>query len=342
MPTRYRTPYLQVTGPNGEDMLKTWGSQLIGVKLIDRDGDVSDEGIFMFTRKPPYVAVPGEGASFTVRLGWSRDSVVIIGTYIFQRTHIFGAPKRGQQIHFICRSADLAEHLKAVDSQHFDQENGHKTLKDVFESVFRAGGKAVEVHPDIAKLPIPGGYELRWNQSAIDFASDLAEKNGGTVKVQGDKILIMKNGSGQSVSGKDLPTVNILYDENYDFDVELEPRFKFQKVSASYLNTDEGRLESEDKSGSQGKGRDALVHPFVTKEAAERAAAAVAQAWAAASAQGMFTSHGLPEAVSNAPVKCRGFGSPIDETEWLADTVTHDVIPDAGWTTTVEATLARY
>ncbi len=50
----------------------------------------------------------------------------------------------------------------------------------------------------------------------------------------------------------------------------------------------------------------------------------------------------MPEAVATAPVKCRGFGSPIDETEWIASVVTHDVIPDVGWTTTVEAEVQPY
>lgn len=342
MATRYRTPFLQVTGPNDEDMLKTWGSRLIGVKLIDRDGDVSDEAIFMFTRKPPYVAVPGEGAPFTVRLGWSAQSVVITGVYLFQRTHIFGAPKRGQQIHFICRAADLANYLKRVDSQHFDKENGHETLGNVFESLFRSSGKQVVVHPDIAKQALPGGYMLRWNQSNVDFASDLANAYTGSVKVMDDKVLILKRGSGESASGQALPDIVIQYDENYEFDVELEPRFQFQKVSASYLNTDEGRLEREDKTQGQGDNRDALPHPFPSKDAAAAAAASVAQAWQANSGQGLFTTHGMPEAVATAPVKCRGFGSPIDETEWIASVVTHDVNPDVGWTTTVETEVQPY
>lgn len=342
MAIRYRTPYLQVTGPNEEDMLKTWGSRLIGVKLIDRDGDVSDEAIFMFTRKAPYVPVPGENAPFTVRLGWSAQNVVVTGVYLFQRTHIFGSPKAGQQVHYICRAADLAEYLKRVDSQHFGEDNGHKTLGDVFQSLFRGSGKQVLVHPDIAKQALPGGYALRWNQSAIDFASDLADGFKGTLKVMNNQVLVLSRGSGQSASGKALPTIMLKFDENYDFDVELEPRFEFQKVSASYLDTDKGTLEREDKTSGKGDNRDALPHPFASKEAAAAAAASVAQAWQANAGQGLFTSHGLPEAVSGAPVKCQGYGSPIDETEWLASTVTHDVVPNVGWSTTVETEVGKY
>ena len=123
----------------------------------------SDEAIFMFTRKPPYIAVPGQDAPFTVRLGWSPDNVVVTGVYLFQRVHLFGAPRRGQQIHYVCRAADLANYLKRVDSQHFDKENGHETLGDVFQTLFKGSGKEVVVHPDIASKEVSGGYMLRWN-----------------------------------------------------------------------------------------------------------------------------------------------------------------------------------
>ncbi|XYD09632.1 hypothetical protein R1A27_03450 [Methylobacterium sp. NMS12] len=337
--TKYRAPFLQVTGPNDEDMLKTWGSRLIGVKLIDRASDVSDEAIFMFTRKPPYMPLPNDGTPFRVRLGWSNTDVVLVGYYTFQRTHIFGSPKRGQQLHLICRSANLVEHFKAVDSQHFDKEGGHYTLGDVFQSIFRSTGQTVDVHPDIAKLEIPGGYLLRWNQSAIDFASELADANGAHVKIQGNKVLILKDYSKQSVSGKDLPRITIKYNDNYEFDVELEPRFEYRKVTASYLNTDEGRLESAEKTEGQGKDGDVLPHTYSSKDQAERAAAAVAAAWAANSGTGLFTSYGRPEAVADAPVKCTGFGPEIDGAAWISTIVTHDVNPEVGWVTTVETSI---
>lgn len=200
---------------------------------------------------------------------------------------------------------------KRVDSQHFGADNGHNTLGDVFQGLFRDSGKPVIVHPDIAKQALPGGYMLRWNQSAVDFAADLADGYTGTIKVRDDKVLVLKRGSGESATGQKLPTIVLNDDENYEFDVELEPRFQFQKVSASYLDTDKGTLEREDRTSGEGKNGDALPHPFPSKDAASAAAASVAQAWQANAGQGMFMSAGKPEAVSGAPTKCQGFGTPI-------------------------------
>ena len=155
--------------------------------------------------------------------------------------------------HEVGRRAQLEQ--KCVDSQHFDKENGHTTLGDVFQTLFKGSGKEVVVHPDIAGKEVSGGYMLRWNQSTIDFASSLAMGRGASIKVMGDKVLVLKNGSGESASGQPLPTIMLKFQENYEFDVELEPRFQFSKMSASYLDTDEGKLQSEDKTSGRGQPR---------------------------------------------------------------------------------------
>ncbi len=277
----YRRPFLRVLGPDGENMITAWGSKLIGVRLIDRlDGQV-DEAIFRFTRKPPYMPIPGVDTPYVVYAGWSETGMAITGYYTFQRTHIFGEPKRGQELHLICRAGDLIDKLKAVDSQHFDKENGHTTLGDIFNTLFKSTGKKVTVHPDIASRPIPGAYELRWNESAMDFAMRLAEDHGGIVKPAGDGIIVLKAGSGESASGTPLPTIRIPFDENYGFDVEIEPRFDYAKVSASWLDIDKGTLEREDKTSRDKGASDALPHPFASKEAAKAAADAVSAEWAA-------------------------------------------------------------
>lgn len=336
----YRTPYLHVAGPDGEDMMKSWGSRLIGVKLTDRlDGD-GDEAIFMFTRKPPYMPVPGQGTPYTVRVGWTERTAAVTGQYTLQKVRIFGHPKQGQQLHLICRAADFIDHLKRVDSEHFDEKTGHKTLSDVFNTLFKSSGAKVLIHPDIAKIPLPGGYKLRWNQSVIDFAAEMAEANGATVKPMDGKILVLKNGSGESVSGQEYPTILMPFDQNYEFDFEIDPRFDYAKVSASYLDTDKGTLEREDKTSKEDGPRAALPHPFADAAEAKRAAEAKAYELKGYDGTGLFTKAGDPTAVAGAPVTCSGFGTPIDTTKWEAAVVTHDIVPTVGWTTTVETKAA--
>lgn len=332
----YRKPFLQVIGPDGSDQVVTWGSKLIGVQLIDRAGYESDEAVFKFTRGLPYMAVPAEGTPYTVRVGWSADDVAVTGYYTFQRVHLLGNPRSGQQMHLVCRAGDFIDVLKRVDSEHFDQTNGHKTLGDVFRSLFKATGKAVAVAPEIDSRPIAGGYMLRWNQSPIDFATDLADDNGALVKPMGDKMVVMKRDAGQSGSGVNLSTILVRFQPNYEFDVELEPRFQYQEIAVPWFDKEQGRLQTETSKGSGSSSRDGLPHPAPSKDGATTLGEAVGQEWGRFTGQGYFLMPGDPTAVAEAPVKCAGFGSPIDDVDWQASGVTHDVIPDQGWTTTIE------
>ena len=333
-----RTPFLSVLGPNGSDLVKIAGARLIGVQLIDRIDDVSDEAIIRFTNKPPYVATPALNTPFTVLLGWSADKAAKVGQYTFQRVHFSGNPREGEVLEWICRAADFSGGtLKDAASQHFDKDTGHKTLADVFRTLF--GGQQVMIDPKVAEIPIPNGYKLQWQQSAIDFATDLAHENGLIIKEANGTIVVLQRGSGLSASGAPLTAVNVVKDQAYEYDVELEPRFEYKSVSSTWFDTEKGRLEKTDQlTGFKDKssGIDALPHVAAAKDEAERHAAARARDWGNYSGTGMFIVPGDPTAVALAPVRCFGFPPAVDNVSWEAVTVTNDVIPDRGWTTTIE------
>ena len=43
--------------------------------------------------------------------------------------------------------------------------------------------------------------------------------------------------------------------------------------------------------------------------------------------------------MAEAPVKVTGFGADIDGKEWIAETVDMDIVPDSGWSMTVQCTV---
>ncbi len=332
----YRTPYLKVIGPDGADQIPVWGSSLIGVKIVTRFSDESDECTFMFTNKPPYATAPAENTPYTVSIGWSAETAALGGTYYLHRIHLLGEPKRGEQVHYICLPIQQSGIYKAT-SQHFGPDNGNNTLGDVFTNLFTAAGIGVEVAASIASLPIPGGHLVQWQQSHIDFATDLANNAGGVVKPMDGKVLVLDRNAGQSVSGNALASFTIPKTDCYQYDVELDPRFQYQSMSVPYFDSSAGRIKqvespTEGSSGTQ----DALPHPAADQAAAQTQAKVCADEFRRFSGTGLFVIPGEPLAVAGAQPKCFGFPDPIDSTSWIAEEVTHDVIPDQGWTTTVE------
>ena len=332
----YRVPYLKVLGPDGSDQIPVWGSRLIGVRIVTRLVDESDECTFMFTNKPPYAAAPAENTPYTVSIGWSAATAALGGTYYLKRIHLLGVPKQGEQIHYICRPLEQSE-IHQVASQHFGPDNGNNTLGDVFTNLFTAAGIGVEVAASIASMPIPGGHVVQWQQSHIDFATDLANNAGGGVKPMDGKVVVVDRNAGQSVSGQALAGFTIPKVSDYQYDVELEPRFQYQSVGATYFDSAAGRLKQVE-SPDQGSGgaKDALPHPAADQGAAQTQAQAVADEYHRFSGTGLFVIPGEPLAVAGVHPTCSGFPDPIDSTSWIAAEVTHDVVPEQGWTTTVE------
>ena len=332
----YRVPFLSVSGPDGTDQLQAWGSRLVGVKVVTRWVDHSDECTFIFRNGVPYMTAPPENTPFTVSFGWSQSSATLAGIYYFQREHLSGHPKRGEQVEYICRSGLMAG-LDQAQSQHFNADNGNTTLGDVFRNLFAGAGMAVAVAPTIAGLPVPGGHLVQWNQSAIDFATDLAADVGGIVKPMGGQILVLDRLAGLTVSGQTLAAWSIVHDPSYEYDVEIEPRFAYQSVSANYFDQPTGRLKSQSSPDASGDGaKQGLPHPAPDQASAATLAQARANEWRRFTGTGMFTIPGEPNAVAGSKPACSGYPDPIDGIAWIAVEVTHDIVPDTGWITTVE------
>lgn len=335
-----RIPSLIVNGADGKDLVPGWGKKILGARIVTRLSDESDECTFMFSNAPPFVEAPAENTPFDVRVGWrtgnETDKYLIGGTYYFERLRLIGDPKTGEQMHLICRSGQTAD-LNNVNSRHFDKTNGHHTVGDLFRSVFAYTGRTVEVAPSIDNLPIPGGYALQWNQSDIHFAQDIAQDLNAVIKPMGGKIIIMDKDAGQSVSGQDLGTLYVDRSTSYRYEGEFKPRFQYQSVSVNFFDADQGRLKvtADQQDGATGaKGGD--PHVAASEDAAKLIAHAKSCEYRRFSGTASFDIPGDPNAVAGVPVKANGYPDPIDKTKWIAEEVTHEVVPENGWITTVE------
>ena len=335
-----RKPYIEVNGPDGRNLADRFDAEFIGIHVTDLAIGEVDELTIRFRRKRPYLLPPAPQTKFTVKLGWSASTALMMGTFAYERTQYTGTPETGQEMALVCRAADMTDGWKRVDSEHFDEETGHKTYGDVLKSLADREGVSAAIDKDLEQLPLAGGYLLRWKQSAIGLAADLADDLGAIVKLQAGILTVRKSGSFQSASGIPLPAVRIPFDPNYGFQVDIEPRYGFSEVSSGWFDGGAGRPMDALRSLGKGFARLALPHLAPSQDYAEVAAGAAAQRLEAETATGYFEMAGDATAVGGAPVKPEGFGPDIDSVNWEAKAVYHDAGPDRGWTTTVETELA--
>lgn len=329
-----RRPILEVIGPSGEDLVSRWGAALLGVTVTDNAGHESDECVIKVAWTGVWASLPAKGAQYVVSAGWAGEGVSTLGVYTVQRWSRKGEPGDGEHIEIRCRAADFIDKMKSVGNRHYDEENGGGTAGAIFQSLAQDAGVEAVVDPEVAAVAIP--YRLRWGQSAIDFATELADDVGAVVKPQAGKLVVTRRGAGASGSGLELPPIVIRYDANYAYEASDEPREDYQSVTAPYFDSELGRALLEAFESTSPSSVAGLVHPAPTKDEARRQASAASDAHARASATGSFEAPGDAAALAGAPVICEGFGEGIDEVDWRAATVTHEITPDVGWIMTVE------
>lgn len=326
-----RQPFLSISGAGGTNLVPQWGGAFLGVTITDQAGYESDEAVIRF-RAPPFISPP-KNAPFTIRAGWSKNALAMTGLYRFSRLSMGGDPEDGEVVEVICRAADFIDKMKQAGSKHYDSENGFGTAGKIFKALAAEAGVPAIISPEIEQLEIP--YRLRWKQSPLDFATDLADEVGAVMKPQAGRLLVMARGAGLSGSGKSLPPIHIAHDPSYGWNVELEERNAHSEIEGAWFDAKKGKFAPEKAALGAAGGLASVLHPFASKVEAKRGAASVGQQLQRYTGTGSFEGPGLPHAVAGAPVFPTGFG-PADAIAWEASAVTHEIHPDDGWLTIVE------
>jgi hypothetical protein len=116
--------------------------------------------------------------------------------------------------------------------------------------------------PSCADIKIP--YRLRWNQSAIDFATDFADEIGAITKPQAGRLVIRKRGAGASASGLTLPAITVHHDPSYAYEFTIEPRPDFKETETPWFDPALGITRLE-KAARKAASLTTFMHPFASE-----------------------------------------------------------------------------
>lgn len=112
------------------------------------------------------------------------------------------------------------------------------TAGDIFKRIAAKAGTTAIVDPELAKIKLP--YRLRWKQQAGDFAEELAQELGGTLKLAGGHMAVLKRGSGRSASGAALAPIIVPFSEDYGFSITVEQRGLYAEADGGWFDTNAG------------------------------------------------------------------------------------------------------
>ncbi len=325
----WRKPILIINNAGGKNILSGLSGLWRSCTVTEQAGEESDTADIVCVGPPSKFGVPSWGDKFTILGGWADEGPVMQGEFTVQKIGCAGDPEEeGDRITIHLRAADYVDKLKAHASKHYDD----KTYGDIIKDIAKQAGLDAEVDDEVAKIKVP--YRLRWNQSHIDFATELSEEVGAICKPAGGKLIAVKRGSGKSASGKNLTPIEIRRTKGFGYEIEIEPRPQVGEVAASWHDEKAGKRKiKKHKTGRKGP-LFAMPHPFRSEDEAKKAAESQAYEMGNDTGSGRFESPGLPHAHAEARVTVSGFGKPIDGS-WKAESVEKIWDADGGFTTNV-------
>ncbi len=327
----WRRPLLEVRNGRGFNVMPALAGLWLDVSVTDKAGKESDTARIRCVGPPSRVALPKRGDEYTVLMGWEDTGLVLQGRFSFQKASLIGDPDQGEVMDLSFRAADFVDKLKASGRKHYDAT----TYGELMKKIAGQAGLGSEVDPDLAKIKID--YRLRWDQSLIDFATEVSEEVGATVKPAGGKLVAMKRGGGRNGAGSAFDTILIRRRRSFGYEIEVEPRPEVGSVAAAWYDEKTGKRKlTKTSANRQGPVR-ILPHPYRNEADAKAAAEAEVYASDNRSGSGHFESPGLPFARAEAPVISSGFGAMIDG-RWKAESVDKTVTAEGGFLTTVHVT----
>ncbi len=327
-----RRPIVQIIGQSGSDLIPGWGQALISVSWTDVDGGDSDELEITYAVSPPFQDSPAEGTRYQLLYGWDTGALRDGGLYTYQSDTLGGDPEGGYTLTITARASDFVDADKAVESEHFDD----MTVGEIIRKVAQDAGRDATVDPSIANIKVP--YRLRFNQSSLGFAKELAEEFGGTLKPANGRWLVPKRNAGTTAGGTVMPTIVIPFRQNQSFSLTSEAKGKYKDIGSGFFDPLKGVQDLFEGTSIGSAARYFNLHPARTKDEAEYAGKAQGAELARDSVTGSFEADGDVTAMAGAPVKLSGFGSSRDAADLVAASIQHTITfeEDGGWTMSVE------
>lgn len=326
-----RRPVVQVIGQSGNDLIPGWGEALLAVRFTDNEGGEADEIEIDFSVSDPLPPPPAEGTQYRLRYGWDVTGLKDAGLFTYQNSGLHYDPDGGWVLTVVARSADFVDGDKAADSEHFEET----TAGDIFKKLASGVGKSAKVHASLASAQIP--YRLRYQQSAIGFAQELADELGGALKVANGQWLVTVKNGGQTASGTAMPAIVIRVADLALCDLNTEAAPKYGNVEASHFDPEQGLLLQEIAKGLGQAARYIGLHPAASPVEAKSKSKAEALSLSRATISGSVTVEGDMQAMAGAAVILSGFGAWAG-FDLVAPVIQHEFTFDesGGWLMTVE------
>lgn len=307
---------------DGRDLTGLMRPRLVSLSLSEKRGDEADQLDIVLDDTDGGLAIPPEGATLRIALGWKqgRDvtpGLIEKGTFKVDDVSHSGPP---DQIRIRARAADMTSDIRNRREQSWRDT----TLGDVLTQVAGRNGLEPRIAPVLAAIALPTVSQSR--ESDIAFLRRLGRENDAVATVKDGKLIFAKKGAGVTTSGAALPTLTIRRRSGDSHNWQRQKRDGQEGVTASWH--DRKAAKRQTVTVGEAKGAKRLRKTYPDEASAKRAATAERDRIKRAPATfDINLALGRADAYPDMRATVTGFKAGIDGT-WLLSEATHNLAGD--------------
>ncbi|EFO32142.1 phage late control D protein (GPD) [Roseibium sp. TrichSKD4] len=323
-------PYylIKVNGENVTKKLKDLGLTLTITDQLDSHADTAQIDI---TDPNMILQRPETGAEVYIEAGWEEQGEPRkFGKFRIDQRSVNGFPVT---ISISAQTIDAKSAVKEQRTKAYPNKD-YPTYGDIFREIASRNGWSPAIADRIDNEP--NDYEAQSEENDIAFATRLKEKLDAGVSIKDGHMVINDKASGESVTGKKIPAINVALGVNLiSFSASEVDKPKFSKVEASWFDRNKVEHKFQSSAASEEGPTFHIRHPFQTEEEARRAASSKAREITRSEGSARFTINGDPFAMAGAEVEVSGLGYGVDG-KWHAVRVVHTFSGSSAYTTEIE------
>ena len=310
---------------DGKDISTVLRPRLVNMTLTENGEDEADQLDITLDDSDGLLELPTLGVSINVAIGWKNGVMVDKGSFTVSGFSHSG-PADTLTIH--ARTADLTDSLKEVRERSYH----NTTLGAVIDQIAKRNSLKSGIAANLRKRKIK--HIDQTNESDAAFLRRLGKQFDAVSTIKNNTLLFTLKSQSKTISGKDLPTINIKRKDGDSHTFTVDKRDDYTGARAYWHNSKKARRESV-VSGLTKKCKN-LKNTFASKAEAQEA---VKAEWLRIQRGeykfNMTLAMGRSDLIPQSPVIVSGYKKLIDETKWIADKIRHG-IGDNGFTTNVE------
>jgi phage protein D len=295
--------------------------------VMSRGGD-ADQLEITLDDSDGRLAMPREGATLSVQLGWSAGSGVTIGMvdkgkFTVDEVEHSGPP---DQIRIRARAADFTSAIATRREKSWHDT----TLGAIVKEIAGRNRLTPRCAPALASIAVKVMAQTR--ESDIALLRRLGREHDAVATVKAGALILAPTGAATTATGATIPAITIRRGDGDRHSFRIRKREEAGSVSADWHD----RKGAKKKTVTVGSGTGEvkrLARTYPTEDAARRAATAE-QGRAAREPRSLDLGLALGrlEIYPDRPVTMTGFKSEICAVKWLVADVTHELLPDRGFT----------